>query len=105
MISEKQREYNRRYYKRHKEELDERTKQWYKDHPEWKKEYYQKNKEKIDASSKRWREKNKDKFIKLCQESRRRRVERLRADGVTNAWSVVIKGEEPKYASANSKKN
>lgn len=101
MISDKQKEYMRRYYQEHKDELREKKKQKRLENPEeWRgkqKEHYRKNKDSYYKSQKKWIAKNKKKFADLCHESRRRRVERLRAEGVTNAWCVVTRGDNPKY--------
>ena len=64
---------------------------------EYRKEYYQKNKEKEYEKQREWQTKNSKQFSRLVQDSRRRRVEKLRAEGCTNAWNVVLKGAEPKY--------
>lgn len=62
-----------------------------------KKKYYELNKEELALKNKKWREEHKEEFKKMCKESRKRRVERLRAEGVSNAWSVVLYGVEKKY--------
>lgn len=64
---------------------------------EYRKEYYQQNKKKEYEKQREWQTKNSKKFSKLVQDSRRRRVERLRTEGCKNAWNVVINGVEPKY--------
>lgn len=61
------------------------------------KKYYQEHKEEIHAKQKEWRDKNKEKWIKSLCDSRKRRIERLKADGVTNPWGVVMRGSKPKY--------
>ena len=85
-------EYIKEYYKKNKDKINKRTVDWRRKHPE----YYEKNKDKILGYNKKWQTKNKKRFIELCCESRRRRVERLRAEGCTNAWAV-INGAKPKY--------
>lgn len=93
-------EYRKRYYQSHKEELNENIKRFMKEHPEWSKEYYQKNKEKMNEYTKKWinkSEENKKRFSKSCAESRKRRVAKLREQGCTNAWCVVQYKAEPKY--------
>ncbi len=72
-----------------KQNLD-RLKQYHK-------KYYQEHKEEIYEQQKEWRKNNKDKVLKSIAESRKRRIERLKADGVTNPWGVVIRGSKPKY--------
>lgn len=98
-------EYNKKYYKEHKEELNAYKKEWYKDNPEWAKEYYKRNKDKIYEYQRKWQKKNKEKFSKLCGDSRKRRVERLREEGCINPWNVINKGAEPKYASNNNQES
>ena len=49
-------------------------------------------------------EENRKKVNKWWHDSRKRRVERLRQEGVINAWSVVVKGKEPKYGTTNALK-
>ena len=88
----------RKYYQEHKEQMIEYTKNWYNTErgKQWKKEYWQKNKEKLYEQQRKYQKKNSKRFSQLCQDSRRRRVERLRTEGCTNAWAVV-NGAEPKY--------
>lgn len=102
---ERIKEYQKKYYAKNKEKLDERSKQWHRDNPDYKKEYYQKNKELVDARNKEWQKKNKKRYIELCNESRKRRVERMRAEGIKNAWDVINKGVKPKYAYNNNKED
>ena len=93
-------EYMRKYYQEHKEELNKKRKEWKNKNPEWSKEYYQKNKDKFNEYTKNWinkSEENKKRFINSCNESRRKRVERLREQGCKNAWSVVNCKATPKY--------
>lgn len=90
-------EYNKEYYKKHKKEMLENREKWLENNPNWKKEYYEKNKEKILKNNKEWQKNNKKQFIKLCQASRQRRVDRLKAEGCSNPWAVVSNGATPKY--------
>lgn len=94
-------EYSKKYYQEHKEYFREHNKKWRDENPEKQKEmrqeYYQANKEKCNDFQKKWRNKNKSRWVELCGKSRTRRVERLRADGCTNAWCVVNNGAKPKY--------
>lgn len=82
----KKKMYRKEYYEENKDLIKEINKR-----------YYEKNKDKYKEWNKKWREEHKKEFAKLCRESRRKRVEELRANGVCNAWGVVIKGEEPRY--------
>lgn len=101
---EKQKEYMREYRKKNREKMNEYARKYYEQHPGIKKEYarkyYQEHKEEIDEKNK----KHHAKFIEThnwseyCSNLRKRRVERLREEGCINAWSVVAKGDKPKYA-------
>lgn len=102
---DKIKDYYKRYYQKNKAKIDGKIKQWNIDNPEFKKNYYQKNKEMLDAKNKEWRKNNSKRFTELCNNSRRRRVERLKAEGCTNPWAVVSKGEKPKYACNNSQES
>ena len=84
--SEKQKEYNKKWNEKNKEKVRES-----------KHNYYLKNKDKIEAMNKKWRKENKKRWIQLLSGCRKRRVERLRSEGIINAWGVVNKGEEPKH--------
>ena len=61
------------------------------------KKYFQENKEKVYEKQREWRKNNKEKWIKSLSDSRKRRVEKLKEEGVTNPWGVVINGSKPKY--------
>lgn len=110
---EKINEYHREYYAKHKEKIKEQRKK-----------YYQNNKEMHLAKSKKWKDNNKEKvreysreymkqhpeigkkcsdnfkakhnWYEYCKEARKRRAERLKAQGITNPYAV-INGAEPKY--------
>lgn len=101
MISDKQKEYMRRYYQEHKDELREKAKQKRHKNPEkcreYQKKYYKEHKDDVYGYQKKWISKNRKKFSDLCHESRKRRVERLKAEGVINPWAVVTLGKEPVY--------
>ena len=64
---------------------------------EYARKYYQENKEYFKERQKEWRTKNKHRWQELCAENRRKRVGVLREQGVLNPWSVVHKKAEPKY--------
>ena len=93
--------YNKKYYEEHKEKFKESTANYRKQNSEkikeYNKDYFQKNKEKMYKKQKEWRNKNKDKWIKCICDSRRKRIERLKEEGVINPWSVVTKGAKPRY--------
>lgn len=58
--------------------------------------YYQKNKELLYQKHKKYLESHKEMAVKSASESRKRRIEKLRAMGITNPYSVIV-GKEPKY--------
>lgn len=95
--------YNKKYYETHKEQCKSYSKKWRENNLEYCKEYahkyWEENKEKLYRQQREYQKANKKRFSELCQNSRRRRVEKLRTNGVKNAWAVVIKGDEPKYES------
>lgn len=64
---------------------------------EYARKYYQENKEYFKKRQKEWRTKNKHRWQELCAENRRKRVARLREQGVTNPYSVIQKKAEAKY--------
>lgn len=84
--------YQRRYNEAHPEKIKEIQHN-----------YYLRHKEEILESNKKWRQKNRKKASELAQKYRKERVERLRAEGCTNAWSVVVSGKEPKYKKDSDK--
>ena len=90
-------EYMRKYYYEHKEQFKNYNKIFLEKNPDYKKEYYQKNKERIYELQTKYRKKNSKKISEQCHQSRKRRVERLKAEGCINAWSVVVHQKEPKY--------
>lgn len=94
-------EWRKKYYQQHKEQEKANNKKWYKDNIEKVKEnhhnYYIKNKEKLLENNKIWQENNKEKYIKSISQSRKKRVEKLREQGVSNAWDVVNFGKKSKY--------
>ena len=98
---EEQREYKREYMRKwcaeHKEYLSEYRKRRRLEHPEKFKEYYETHKDKIYESNTKWRKSHSKQFTKLVSEARKRKVEKLRSQGCTNAWCVVNRGDEPKF--------
>ena len=93
--------YDKEYYQKNKEKELEKNKEYKIEHKDFYKEYYkkyyQKHKKEMTENSKRWGENNKEKKYQIIQKSRRKRVEKLREQGITNAWNVVLYGKEPKY--------
>lgn len=102
---EKVKEMRKRYYEKHKEQFKEYQKRWNEKNPEKVKEmvhnYYMNNKEKYYQQHKEWCKNNRKRKSELVAKSRRKRVDRLRSEGCTNAWNVVIKGDKPKYNGVN----
>lgn len=90
-------EYMKKYYQEHKEEMLENKKKWLEKNPDYTKEYWKKNKDKLYEQQRKYQKKNKKRFVELCNASRKRRVERLKEEGCTNPWAVVSAGKEPKY--------
>lgn len=64
---------------------------------EYAKKYYQEHKEYYKEKQKEWRIKNKHRWKELCAENRKKRVARLRGQGVINPYAVIRKKAEPKY--------
>lgn len=93
-------EYMKKYYLEHKEEYRKRAEKYLENHPDYKKEYYQNNKEMFNNNLKRWinkSEENRKRFTESCNRSRKKRIEKLRAEGVINVWAVLNKKAEPIY--------
>ena len=92
---------NKKYYEAHKEQFKEYQKRWNEKNKEKVKEmhhnYYVRHKEEMLKQNKEWCRKNSAKKVEYVKMSRRRRVERLRSEGCTNAWGVVSTGATPKY--------
>lgn len=103
---QKKKEYNHKYYIEHKERYKEYHKKYYNkrknENPNYFKEYYEKNKEKIYEYNSKWRKNNSKQFAQLVHNARKRRVERLREQGCTNAWMVVTRGDKPKFKRGDS---
>lgn len=91
----------KRYYEKHKEQYKEYQKRWNDKNPDKVKEirhnYYVNNKDKCFEQNREWIENNKKRFAELVCKSRRKRVDKLREQGIKNAWDVVNYGKEPKY--------
>lgn len=94
---EERREYNKEYYQDNIEKFREKNKRWQKEHPEYRKENYKKNKEKIYESQTKYRHNNSKKVAQMVSVCRKRRVERLRAEGIINPWAVISGKSKPKY--------
>lgn len=63
----------------------------------YQKKYYEENKNKIYEQHTEWRKNNREKLVKCAVDSRKRRIERLREEGVLNPWGVVMRGSKPRY--------
>ena len=83
-------ENQRNSYKKYCENNKEKVKQIHH-------EYYLKHKEYLHQKNLEWIKNNKERFINSVNKSRRKRVEKLREQGVKNAWAVVNYHQEPKY--------
>lgn len=107
-------ETNKRYYEKHKEEMKQRAKEWREKNKdkakEYSKKYREKHKEEIKQRTKEWRQNHKENWNEKMREyrkthntttlvlnSKKRRVEKMRAEGITNPWYVINRGAEPKY--------
>ncbi len=63
----------------------------------YQKKYYERNKDKIYEQHTEWRANNREKLVKCAVDSRKRRIERLKEEGVLNPWGVVMRGSKPRY--------
>ena len=101
---EKLREYQRKYYQKNKERINELRKDYTR---KYQREYYQKHKIELNEKYKESRKKSNERFrlktnwSKYCYQKKKERIERLKAEGVTNPWSVVNNGADPKYGGNN----
>ena len=93
--------YNKNYYQKNKEKFYQYQREYIEKNreniKEKRKKYYEDNKEKIHMQQKEYLNKNKGRFNKNYAVSRKRIIERLRKEGITNPWSVVMNKAEPKY--------
>ena len=67
---EKMSDYNKEYYKKHKNEISKRTKQRLKDNPNYNKDYYVKNKEKHQEWSRQYYIKHREEILKQKKDAR-----------------------------------
>jgi hypothetical protein len=82
---------------------------------EYQKKYRETHREKLNARQRKYYANNKDKYkksiLKRCERdgttpteivlnNKKRRVDRLVAEGVINPWSVINRGAAPKYEGA-----
>lgn len=93
---QKKREYNRKYYENHKKQAYEYTKRWREKNKdklkEYNKKYYETHKEQHMAYTKEYKARNPKKWSKKVMEYKRKRADRLRAEGCLNPWSVITTG-------------
>lgn len=72
------RDYDKRYYKKHKEELKEKQKEYYYSHLEqakaYRKQYYEDNKEDCLDYDKKYQQKNKEKIAEYKRKWREKRL-------------------------------
>lgn len=110
----KELEYKRRYNAEHKKEKAEYMKVWaeknkkhlkeYKkeycsgeDYKKYRKAYYEEHKEEIYKSQTEYRHRNAKKVSQMVYQCRLRKYEKLKSEGVCNAWAVINYGETPRY--------
>lgn len=90
-------DYHKEYYQKNKEKIKERAKQWKKDnkekHSEHCKKYRETHKEAVKKNMEDFKAKHN--WSEYTVNSRKRRFERLKAEGVKNAWDVILKKAEP----------
>lgn len=110
------REYQKKYRETHRDEIREIMREYRKKNKdkitEYRKKYNEANREKLNARQRKYYANNKDKYkkciLKRCERdgttpteivlnSKKRRVDRLVAEGVINPWSVINRGAAPKY--------
>ena len=93
----RRKEYMKKYCQDHAEEMRESRKKWYHKHKEQQyasnRAVYQRQKE----ANNTWLQRNRDKVNEYNRNYRSKRVEELRKQGITNAWSVFLYKKEPKY--------
>lgn len=70
---EKVSEYNKKYYQRYRNKLNERSKQRLVDNPDMNKVYYAENKEHINELNKKNYRKNREKILKQKKEARKKK--------------------------------
>lgn len=101
--------YRKEYYEENKDKFARYAKKYYEKHKaelkEYHKKYFKENKEKIYEKQREWRESNNDRVVKSICNSRKRRIEKLKEEGVTNPWGVVMRGSKPVYKEEKSEKN
>lgn len=74
--------------------MTEKQKEYQK---QYSKKYYQEHKEYYKEKRKKWAKANPERNKELVRYHRNKRAERLISQGVTNPWSVIAFGKEPKY--------
>jgi hypothetical protein len=81
---ERQKDYSRAWYERHKDYCRERSKQWAAEHRDkarqFSRNYYHAHKEERNEASKKWRDEHKDIYNARMREYRRKQREK-RSDG------------------------
>ena len=93
--------YRKEYYENNKEKFKGYADSYRKKNSDrvkaYQRKYFKENKEEVYAKQKEWRSENKDKWLKSLSDSRKRRIERMREEGITNPWGVIMRGSKPKY--------
>ena len=60
---------------------------------EYRRKYYEEHREEILEKNKKWREKNKQKFNEIIYKNRRSKAERLRKQGLMYVWRTNVQRE------------
>lgn len=90
-------DYMKEYMQKNQEQLNEYRKNYAKEHKEVRQKYYQEHKADIYANQTEYRHKNSKKVSQMVYACRKRRYEKLKEQGVCNAWGVLNYGQEPRY--------
>lgn len=89
-------EYMKKYYQEHKEELKKTSNEYYinhrGEHSVWAKEWYRKNKNKSLQTKKDWFEKNKEKIYKLRNQRRKIDIKYKLSCYLRNRLNKVLRG-------------
>ena len=96
---EKNPNYHIEYYKKNKDRVAEYQKKYHEEHydADARKKYYEEHKEEIYKQQTEYRHKNSKKVSQMVLNCKRRKVAKLREQGIKNAWAVVNYKSEPKY--------
>lgn len=89
----------KKWAEKNKEHLKEYIKKYCndEDYKKYRKAYYEEHKEEIYASQTEYRHRNSKKVSQMVYKCRLRRYEKLKSEGVCNAWAVINYREQPRY--------